>query len=234
MQIQGPPSTWSSLFLVLEVQGHSCWLRMLSMHVNACQCMSMHVNACQCMDAHQSDVFWACERWYPDGVPLMFFSVHNTKRFDRTDKPGPQAMFPGEKWAVAGLILPSFIGQSNLYMLIHVLHTVTCRIIRDCTLVLDVWGMDRFNVPGSLSLTGITLFRDQMFQVSVFSQLDLKISAQASDHLCTVHRSKLCESKQLLHAWVLRTLGVDFPGCTVCDGVWRLCRYMSVMFNVVC
>ena len=25
-------------------------------------------------------------RWYPDGVPLMFFSVHNTKRFDRTDK----------------------------------------------------------------------------------------------------------------------------------------------------
>jgi hypothetical protein len=45
MQIQGPPSTWSSLFLVLEVQGHSCWLRMLSMHVNACQCMSMHVNA---------------------------------------------------------------------------------------------------------------------------------------------------------------------------------------------
>ncbi|CAJ1397697.1 unnamed protein product [Effrenium voratum] len=29
---------------------------------------------------------YADPRWYPDGVPLMFFSVHNTKRFDRTDK----------------------------------------------------------------------------------------------------------------------------------------------------
>ena len=49
-------------------------------------------------------------RWYPDGVPLMFFSVHNTKRFDRTDKPGPQAMFPGEKWAMAGFVLANFMG----------------------------------------------------------------------------------------------------------------------------
>ena len=145
-------------------------------------------------------------------------------------------MFPGEKWAVAGLILPSFMGQSNLHMLIHVLHTVTCRIIRDCTLVLDVWGMDRFNVPGSLSLTGITLFRDQMFQVFVFSQLDLKISAQASDHLCTVHRSKLCESKQLLHAWGVgaQNIGHGLPGMY---SMWWSLKVMSVYVgyvNVVC
>jgi len=25
-------------------------------------------------------------RWYPDGVPLMFFSAHNTKDFEKTDK----------------------------------------------------------------------------------------------------------------------------------------------------
>lgn len=33
-----------------------------------------------------SKTVYSDPRWYPDGLPLMFFSVHNTKRFDRTDK----------------------------------------------------------------------------------------------------------------------------------------------------